>query len=47
MTYYKNDRDIHLRAGEPIMTTHKGLGEERLLVHNWRVDRLTRLGVPG
>ena len=34
------------RAGEPIMTTHKGLDEEELLVHNWRVDRLTRLGVP-
>jgi hypothetical protein len=28
------------------MTTHKGLDEEELLVHNWRVDRLTRLGVP-
>ena len=36
-----------LRTGEPIMTTHKGLDEEGLLVHNWRVDRLTRLGVPG
>ena len=35
-----------LRTGEPIMTTHKGLDEEGLLVHNWRVDRLTRLGVP-
>jgi hypothetical protein len=29
------------------MTTHKGLDEKELLVHNWRVDRLTRLGVPG
>lgn len=29
------------------MTTHKVLDEEELLVHNWRVDRLTRLGVPG
>jgi hypothetical protein len=29
------------------MTTHKGFDEEELLVHNWRVDRLTRLGVPG
>ena len=35
------------RTGEPIMTTHEGLDEEELLVHNWRVDRLTRLGVPG
>ena len=35
------------RVGEPIMTTHKGLDKEELLVHNWRVDRLTRLGVPG
>ena len=34
------------RTGEPIMTTHKGLDEEGLLVHNWRVDRLTRLGIP-
>ena len=29
------------------MTTYRGLDEEELLVHNWRVDRLTRLGVPG
>ena len=29
------------------MTTHKGPDEEELLVHNWRVHRLTRLGVPG
>ena len=35
------------RAGKPIMTTHNGLDEEELLVHTWRVDRLTRLGVPG
>ena len=35
------------KTGEPIMTRHKGLDEEELLVHNWRVDRLTRLGVPG
>ena len=28
------------------MTAHHAGGEE-LLVHNWRVDRLTRLGVPG
>jgi len=29
------------------MTTYQaGSGDERL-VHNWRVDRLTRLGVPG
>jgi len=27
------------------MTTHQADGEE-LLVHNWQVDRLTRLGVP-
>jgi hypothetical protein len=31
---------------EPIMTTQT-VGGEELLVHNWRVDRLTRLGVPG
>jgi hypothetical protein len=29
------------------MTTHQALDEEELLVHDWRVDRLTRLGVPG
>ena len=29
------------------MTTDKPLDGEELLVHNWRVDRLTRLGVPG
>ena len=28
------------------MTTQT-VGGEELLVHNWRVDRLTRLGVPG
>jgi len=29
------------------MTTYQVGGGEELLVHNWRVDRLTRLGVPG
>ena len=29
------------------MTTYQAGGGEELLVHNWRVDRLTRLGVPG
>jgi hypothetical protein len=29
------------------MTTNKGLDEEERLVHNWRVDRLTGLGIPG
>ena len=33
--------------GVPIMTTYQAGGGEELLVHNWRVDRLTRLGVPG
>ena len=28
------------------MMTYQAGGEE-LLVHSWRVDRLTRLGVPG
>jgi hypothetical protein len=28
------------------MTIYQGDGDE-LLVHDWRVDRLTRLGVPG
>ena len=26
---------------------HEAAGDEKLLVHNWRVTRLTRLGVPG
>ena len=29
------------------MTTDQTVGGEELLVHNWRVDRLIRLGVPG
>ena len=29
------------------MTTFQAGGREELLVHSWRVDRLTRLGVPG
>jgi hypothetical protein len=37
---------------EPIMTTqpspaHEAVDYEKLLVHNWRVARLIRLGVPG
>jgi hypothetical protein len=36
-----------VKDGQPIMTTYlAGSGEEQL-VHDWRVDRLTRLGVPG
>jgi hypothetical protein len=30
---------------EPIMTT-QAVDEEELLVHNWRVARLTQLGIP-
>jgi hypothetical protein len=32
---------------EPAITGHQAAGDEDLLVHNWRVDRLTQLGVPG
>jgi hypothetical protein len=32
---------------EPIVTTYQAGDAEELIVHNWRVDRLTRLGVPG
>ena len=32
------------RAGEPIMTTQT-VDEEELLVHTWRVARLTQLGI--
>ena len=28
------------------MTTYQSAGGEELLVHNWRVGRLTRLGIP-
>jgi hypothetical protein len=45
MIYYKSDS--YLSEGEPIMTTYQAGDGEELLVHNWRVDRLTRLGVPG
>ena len=33
--------------GAPIMTTYQVGDGQELLVHDWRVDRLTRLGVPG
>jgi hypothetical protein len=33
------------RCEEPIMTTQPA-GGETLLVHNWRVARLTRPGIP-
>jgi hypothetical protein len=29
------------------MTTHEAVHGEELLVHDWRVDQLIRLGVPG
>ena len=29
------------------MTTYQAADKEELLVHDWRVARLTRLGVPG
>jgi hypothetical protein len=51
MIDYKNDRRIQWRAGEPIMEPavpgHQAVEDEELLVHDWRVARLTRLGVPG
>jgi hypothetical protein len=47
MISYKNDRSTQRKAGEPTMTTYQAGGGEELLVHNWRVTRLTRLGVPG
>jgi hypothetical protein len=42
----KNDSDIS-EGRRTIMTTYQVGGGEELLVHDWRVDRLTRLGVPG
>jgi hypothetical protein len=46
MIDYKSDRSIHREAGL-IMAAYQAGGGEELLVHNWRVTRLTRLGVPG
>ena len=32
---------------EPVITGREAVRDEELLVHNWRVTRLTRLGLPG
>jgi hypothetical protein len=32
---------------EPAITGHEAVDRDDLLVHNWRVARLTRLGIPG
>ena len=32
---------------EPAVTSHERIGHDDLLVHNWRVSQLTRLGIPG
>ena len=32
---------------EQVITGREAVKDEELLVHNWRVTRLTRLGVPG
>ena len=32
---------------KPTITGHEGIGRGDRLVHDWRVSRLTRLGVPG
>jgi hypothetical protein len=32
---------------KPIVIGHEGISTGDLLVHDWRVSRLTRLGVPG
>jgi hypothetical protein len=32
---------------KPATTGQRAVDDEDLLVHNWRVTRLTRLGVPG
>jgi hypothetical protein len=48
MINYRSDHGIQMKAGEPIVTTYQAAdGGEELLVHDWRVTRLTRLGVPG
>jgi hypothetical protein len=32
---------------EPTSTDHEGIGRDDLVVHDWRVSQLTRLGIPG
>jgi hypothetical protein len=32
---------------EPTINSHEGIGHDDLLVHNWRVSQLARLGIPG
>ena len=48
MIYNKSDHQI-IRAPimETVNTGREAVKDEELLVHNWRVTRLTRLGVPG
>jgi hypothetical protein len=31
---------------ESTSTVHEGIGHDDLLVHDWRVSQLTRLGIP-
>jgi len=32
---------------EPTSIGHEGIGHDNLVVHDWRVSQLTRLGIPG
>jgi hypothetical protein len=32
---------------EPTISGHEAVRHDDLLVHNWRVSRLTHLGIPG
>jgi hypothetical protein len=32
---------------EPLITGHDATSRDDMLVHNWRVSQLTRLGIPG
>jgi hypothetical protein len=47
MIYYSNDCDVQMEGGEPTMMTYQAADSEELIVHIWRVTRLTRLGIPG
>jgi hypothetical protein len=31
----------------PTIARHEAIGRDELLVHEWRVSQLTRLGIPG
>jgi hypothetical protein len=41
------ERKEHGGAMEPPITGHDAISRDDILVHNWRVSQLTRLGISG